>query len=387
MDDTKRYERLLQRYRDGDISRRGFFGLLGVAGLATGVVGTGLTAAGRSAMAAAAADPVTVRFDGWGGVMSEAFRKFAFTPYEEKTGNDVVDGTFASGDEFLTRVKAGQPGEYNIFLASGVFDYARYINLGYGVTLNEDNIPNLKLLLPALQQPYRDVTGGTLSAVPYDYGTTGIAYNRDHISDEEVKELGAKILWSEKYAGKIGGWNDWRTRIWYGALATGQDPNNIQDMDAVWEALRTHRKGLLKYWTSGAELMNLLASGEIYLTEAWSGRVAALQQQGENIGYFNPKGVFSWQECLMVLKGSPMAATEELLNFMLEPEVAIAVAEGQNYPPALDPQKVDLGEEIPKLPAFDPTGKLEDLTFAKPDYWNGNEQEWSKMFGRIEKGY
>lgn len=387
MDDSKRYERLLERYRNGDISRRGFMGLLGMAGIATGVVGGGLTLAGRQAMAQAAANPVSVRFDGWGGVTSEAFRKYAFNPYEQKTGNKVVEGTFASGDEFLTRVKAGQAGEYNVFHASGVFDYARYVGLGYGVELNEDNIPNLKLVMPALMKPYREVTNGTLSAAPYDYGTTGIAYNRDHVSDEEVKEMGARILWADKYKNKIGGWNDWRTRIWYGALATGQDPNNIQDMDAVWEALRDHRKNLLKYWTSGAELMSLLASGEIWLTEAWSGRVAALQQQGHNIGYFDPKNSFAWQECLMVLKGSPMEATEQLVNFMLEPEVAIAVAEGQNYPPSLDPTKVDLGDKIPKLPAFDPTGQLADLTFAKPEYWNSHEQEWSKMFGRIEKGY
>ncbi|SOD97175.1 extracellular solute-binding protein [Caenispirillum bisanense] len=387
MDDSKRYERLLERYRNGDVSRRGFFGLLGMAGIATGVVGGSLTLAGRQAMAQAAANPISVRFDGWGGVTSEAFRKYAFNPYEKATGNKVVEGTFASGDEFLTRVKAGQEGEYNVFHASGVFDYARYVGLGYGVELNEKNIPNLALVMPALMKPYREVTNGTLSAAPYDYGTTGIAYNRDHVSDEEVKEMGAKILWSEKYKNKIGGWNDWRTRIWYAALATGQDPNNIQDMDAVWESLRDHRKNLLKYWTSGAELMSLLASGEIYLTEAWSGRVAALQQQGHNIGYHDPKNGFAWQECLMVLKGSPMEATEQLVNFMLEPEVAIAVAEGQNYPPSLDPTKVDLGAKVPKLPAYDATGQLADLTFAKPEYWNSNEQEWSKMFGRIEKGY
>lgn len=387
MDDTKRYERLLDRFQNGDVSRRSFFGLLGMAGLATGVVGAGLTAAGRQAMAAAAAKPESVRFDGWGGVTSEAFRKFAFNPYEEKTGIKVVEGTFASGDEFLTRVKASQPGEFNVFHASGVFDYARYAGLDYTVALNEANIPNLKTVMTALQAPYRAVTNGTLSAVPYDYGTTGIAYNRDHISDEEVKKLGAKILWAEAYKGKIGGWNDWRTRIWYGALATDQDPNDIKDIDAVWAALREHRKGILKYWTSGAELMSLLASGEIYVTEAWSGRVAALQAQGHNIGYHDPKNGFAWQECLMALKGSPMDAVEELLNFMLKPEVAIAVAEGQNYPPSLDPTLVPLGDKIAKLPAFDPTGKLEHLTFAKPAYWNTNEQDWSKMFSRIEKGY
>ena len=67
--------------------------------------------------------------------------------------------------------------------------------------------------------------------------------------------------------------------------------------------------------------------------------------------------------------------------------VAIAVAEGQNYPPSLDPTKVDLGDKIPTLPAFDPSGKLEHLTFANPAYWNGNEADWSKKFGRVQKGY
>ena len=79
--------------------------------------------------------------------------------------------------------------------------------------------------------------------------------------------------------------------------------------------------------------------------------------------------------------------SETLLNFMLEPEVAIAVAEGQNYPPSLDPQKVDLGDKVPTLPAFDPTGTLSELNFFDPDYWNGHEEEWSKMYGRVERGY
>ncbi len=223
--------------------------------------------------------------------------------------------------------------------------------------------------------------------MPYDYGTTGIAYNKDQISDDEAQEKGADLLIDEKYKGKIGGWSDWRTRIWMAALQTGQDPNDIKDMDAVWDAVRKHRDLALKYWTSGAELMSLLAENEIYTTEGWSGRIYALQEQGHPIGYMDPKNGYGWQECLFVLKGSPMEACEELLNFMLEPNVAIAVAEGQNYPPSLDPTKVDLGEKIPKLPAFDPKGTLENLTFADPAYWNGHEQEWSKTFGRIQKGY
>ena len=167
----------------------------------------------------------------------------------------------------------------------------------------------------------------------------------------------------------------------------GQDPNNIEDIEAVWDAIRSHRDLALKYWASGAELMSLLAEEEIYVTEGWSGRIAALQQQGHDIGYYDAPGSFAWQECLHVIKGSPVEACEELLNFMLAPETSIAVAEGQNYPPALDGTKVDLGEKVPTLPAYDSTGTLASLTFADPNYWNGNEAEWSETFSRVQRGY
>ncbi len=380
MENSKRYQRLLERYKNGDIDRRTFLGLIGAAGVAYGVVSP-------FSRYAAAATPDQVRFDGWGGVVSEAFREHAFNPYEQKTGIKVVDGTFGGGDEYLARVRSSQPGEYNLAHLSGVFDYARYHGLGLTTTINEDNVPNLQYVIPKLIDVFRKVSDGALSCVPYDYGTTGVAYNRKHISDDEAKEKGASLLIDEKFKGKIGGWGDWRTRIWYGALQSGQDPNGATDMEAVWNAIRTHRDLALKYWGSGAELMSLLAEEEIYTTEGWSGRIYALREQGHDIGYMDPPNGYGWQECIFVIKGSPMEACEELLNFMLEPATSIAVAEGQNYPPALDPNKVDLGEKIPTLPAFDPTGTLESLTFADPAYWNGNEQEWSKEFGRIQRGY
>jgi hypothetical protein len=52
--------------------------------------------------------------------------------------------------------------------------------------------------------------------------------------------------------------------------------------------------------------MSLLANEEIYATVAWSGRVAALQQEGHPIGYLSPKGTYSWMEYLFVLKGTDL---------------------------------------------------------------------------------
>ena len=92
MDNTKRFERLLERYRNGDLERRTFLGLIGAAGLAYGVQ-TPFAGMARAQTVS------QVRFDGWGGVVSEAFRRHAFDPYTEATGISVVDGTLSGADE------------------------------------------------------------------------------------------------------------------------------------------------------------------------------------------------------------------------------------------------------------------------------------------------
>jgi spermidine/putrescine transport system substrate-binding protein len=377
----ERMEEAQERLDAGRINRRDFVRMLGIAGAAVGLVGGPFT---KSLFAAE-----SIRFDGWGGIVSEAFRKHAFEPFTAATGIKVIDGEFGDMDSYLTRVKASYPpgGEYNLAHLSAVFDYARYVDLGFGVVLDESKIPNLKNVMEAMITPLRTITDGALSAVPYDLGQTGIAYNTKYVSAAKAEELGADLLWDKELSGKLGSWGgDFRTNMWYAALHTNQSPNDIKDLDAVWNALREQREMVKKYWGSGAELMSLLANEEIYATVAWSGRVAALQQQGHPIGYLSPPGTYSWMEYIFVLKGTDLEVAQKLLNFMLEPSAAIAVAEGQNYPPSLDPTKVEMTEEIKKLPAFDPTGKLTGYVFAVPEYWNSHQVEWAEKWDRIKAG-
>ena len=380
----EKLDRVYDAYKNGNLSRRHFLKYLGMAGASLGLVGAPFSGAIRDAWAAK-----SIRFDGWGGSVSEAFRKHAFKPFTKATGIKVVDGEFGDMNSYLTRVKASYPpgGEFNIAHLSAVFDYARYAELGFASLLDESKIPNLKNVMTSMIKPLREITKGTLSAVPYDLGQTGIAYNTKHISKEKAEKLGASLLWDKSLKDKLGSWGgDFRTNMWYAALHTGQSPNNMTDLKAVWAALREQRGLMKKYWASGAELMSLLANEEIYATVAWSGRVAALQQEGHPIGYLSPKGTYSWMEYLFVLKGTDLEVAQQLLNFMLEPAAAIAVAEGQNYPPSLDPSKVELTEKIKKMPAFDPTGKLDGYLFANPAYWNANQVDWTEKWDRIIAG-
>ncbi len=374
---TRRLERLKTRYLDGGLDRRRFLALTAAActtsGLAARWIGPALAAAKE------------VRFDGWGGVVQEAIDRYAFTPYTAKTGVRVVQGNFGKESEILNKVRVSRPGEYQIIHSLGLDNYKRYVDAGFNAEINEANIPNMALVIEAMITPYRKITP-KLSAVPFDYGTTGIAYNTEIIAPEEAKAKGCKLLIDPAYEQRISGLNDMQTRVWYGALLTGQDPNAIVDIDAVWEMVRTQTRLAKKFWNSGAELMDLLAKGEVAVTDAWSGRVAALQAQGAPIGYIDPPHSLGWMEDMLVLKGAPLAECEELINFMLEPATAIAVAEGQNYPSSLDPKKVKMTEKIEALPAFDPTGSMASLTFADPIYWGQHIDGWTKQWDRIRKG-
>jgi len=380
----EKLDRVHDAYKNGKLSRRHFLKYLGLAGACIGLTASPFGQVVRNAWGAK-----SIRFDGWGGNVSEAFRKYAFTPFTKATGIEVIDGEFGDMNSYLTRVKASYPpgGEFNIAHLSAVFDYARYVDLGFSAVLDETKIPNLKNVMSAMIEPLKKITKGTLSAVPYDLGQTGIAYNTKHISKENAEKLGVALLWDKELKDKLGSWGgDFRTNMWYAALHTGQSPNNMTDLKAIWAALSEQRDLMKKYWSSGAELMSLLANEEIYATVAWSGRVAALQQEGHPIGYLSPKGTYSWMEYLFVLKGTDLAVAEKLLNFMLEPDCAIAVSESQNYPPSLDPSKVKMPEKIQKMPSFDPTGKLEGYLFADPAYWNAHQVEWTEKWDRIKAG-
>ncbi len=376
-------DEVYETYRQGGLSRREFVKYLGITGAALGVMG-GPFGLVRNALAAK-----SITCHSWGGSTSEALRKYAFDPFTKATGIEVVDAAFTGMDAFLTQVKASIPpgGEFNIAHLSAVFDYARYTELGFGVVLDETKIPNLKNVMSKMTDTLRGITQGTLSAVPYDLGQTGIAYNLNKIPKEKAEELGVKLLFDESLKGKLGSWGgDFRTNMWYAALYTGQSPNDIKDLDAVWDALKKQRGLMKKYWESGSELMSLLGNGDIDATVAWSGRVAALQKEGHPIGYLSPKGTYSWMEYMYVLKGTDLDVAQKLLNFMLEPSAAIEVAKGQNYPTSLDPTKVPMPEEIQKLPAYDPTGKLDGYLFADPAYWNRHQVEWAEKWDRIMAG-
>ena len=63
-------------------------------------------------------------------------------------------------------MKTANPGDFQIIHSSGVEYYKRYADGGFLTEINEANIPNLKLVMPAMIEPFRKITP-KLSCAPW----------------------------------------------------------------------------------------------------------------------------------------------------------------------------------------------------------------------------
>jgi spermidine/putrescine transport system substrate-binding protein len=380
MDDTTKYRRWLERYLNRGLDRRNFLAGLGAAGLAYGLAGGPMALLGQAARAQAKDH---IRYDGFGGTVDKAVGDYALDPFTKKTGIRVDRGSYGGMDEFLTKVKASAPGEYNVFLCTDQFNYKRFSDLGYAVELDEAKIPNLKNCMPVTVDLYRKLSNGKLSAVPYVYSVTCYAYNTEKVDGAYVDKAGIDVLIDPKFKGKIVGDINWASRIWIAAQQSGQDPNGIKDFDKILEFLRKSKEVVLKYYSSGAEQMSLLANDEAWIGDVWAGRVAILKRQGKPLKTIVPPNARTYVGNMYVLKGSPMDAAHELLNFMLEPDAAIAVSKALAYPTVIDPTRFKLPEEITSLAGFDPTGTLSGVKLEDAAYWTQHALDWQKQFQRV----
>lgn len=323
-----------------------------------------------------------LRVNSYGGSWQENMAKAAFKPFEEVFGVRIVEESHGNEEQLLAKMRAAGPGQYDVVTLN---ESGLYVGVKQGVfeELRMENIPNYDNLIPKLKEPPYD-PGPGIHSVPDIYGSVGLSYNTEHVEDTD--SWGA--LWDEAYSGRIACRDSAIYRMFITALYLGQDPNNISDVGAVYDALKEQRDVVFKYWGGVSECQALLANREAWAADFLGGRSVVLQDQGEPIAYVLPKeGARGFVDCVAIGKGSEKRYTAEVfLNFLLDVEVATKLAEFTKYPHCLDARKVEATEEIKRLPAYDPSGTLSSVVFTDYEYMEANRKEWEKNWTRIKVG-
>lgn len=196
-------------------------------------------------------------------------------------------------------------------------------------------------------QIWTDENQTSLYMVPAVYNYDSIGYNPDVLSAEEANTWTA--LFDEKWKGKSGLNVDPLIAIGQAILAMNSlglmqvsNPGNpsAAEIDEAAKFLISKKKDgqFRALWGDFGELVNLLASGEMVVCDAWQPAVMAVKAQGKPCTYATPReGYRAWAIGPSMLKGTPnRAAVIAYADFWLSGEPGIAVTEQGYYSPSVN---------------------------------------------------
>ena len=242
--------------------------------------------------------------------------------FEEKYGIEVIYDTFDNNEVMYSKLKSGGV-NYDVVIPS---DYMieRMISEGMLEKLNYDNIPNFKYI----PEKYRNLSYDETNeyTVPYTVSYVGLIYNTTMV--DEVPDSWT-ALWDEKYTNNILMYNNPRDAFAIAQSLLGMDYNT--ESEVAWRAaaqLLKEQKSVSPVYVND-EVFLKMEAGEAALAPYYVGDFLTMQENNPDLAFVYPKeGVNYFLDAACVLKGTKNKLAAELyINFLNEPEVALANAE------------------------------------------------------------
>lgn len=279
-------------------------------------------------------------------------------PNFEKQFNVKVNyDVFESNEELLAKIQPGNPG-YDVIVPS---DYMVEIMIAEGLLepLNMGNIPNFKNVDQRFVDPPYDP--GNKYCVPYQWGTTGIGYNRATVGgdidswDAMFKpQAGMRIGFLEDMRGTIGA-----ALIYLGYEVNTTDEKQIEEAKNLILSVKDQIVAFAP--DNGQDLLN---QGEVDIQHEYVGDILQIQEENEDFQYVIPKeGSIIWTDNLCIPKGAPhKEMAETFINYILDPQVGADIA---NYTFYGSPNKATLEQDL-----IDPEARENPAIYPPEDVMN-----------------
>lgn len=283
----------------------------------------GLAVVSTHRLARAAGDPVVLTWAGyevpemWGG-------------YKAKHDSGPSFTNFANLEEALLKVRSG-------FQADAVHpcveETGRWVDSKAILPLDTSKLSHWGDLFDELKTQAGVLMNGQSWVAPVDWGNNSVTYRTDQV---QVEEESYKMLFDERYAGKIAMQDDWPA-VTFAGLALGYtNPYDMSDEQlAAAKALLVKQKPWVRfYWTAPAEVMQAMGAGEVVIASSWNDVPATLQAQGVPVKYAKPKeGIVTWSCGLSHLAGGAAdpALVYDYIDAMLAPETGKFLIEAYGF--------------------------------------------------------
>lgn len=268
--------------------------------------------------------------------------------FEKQTGIKVIYDVFDNNEILEAKLIAGNSG-YDIVVPSNAF-LAKQIRANLYQPLDKTKLPHWQNLNSKLMKVLEGNDPENKYAVPYMWGTIGIAYNVDKVkailgdnAPVDSWDLVFKVENIEKLKSCGVAFLDSPTEMLPAAMKflgldpTVPDATHIKDAQALFLKIRPY----VAYFHSSKNIMDL-ANGNICVSVGYSGDLQQSKQRaieaknGINIQYVIPKeGASSFFDMMAIPKdASNPEAAHKFIDFMLQPEIIAEITDYIRFPNA-----------------------------------------------------
>jgi spermidine/putrescine-binding protein len=327
-------ERLPLQLDRGEISRREFLtravglGLsLGSAGMLVAACG-GRESTGRNAGEGSRANsdlgPIEkeLHIYNW----SDYIAATTVPNFEKEFGVKVSYDTYESAEEMLAKLQAGATG-YDLIMPTGYL-VPVLVASDLIVPLDRKYLTNWANLSPIFQN--LPVDPDNTYTVPWQWGTTGIAYRTDKLK-VPVDSWG--VFQDPRLHQKMTMMDDEREVIGAMLRYRGHSLNSIdprQLAQAKKDAIEAKKH--LKAYIS-APVKAQLISGDVWIAQLWNGDTGQARAEQPHLAYVIPKeGCTIWNDSMCIPRGAVnKRAAHEWMNYILRPDVGAALSEATGF--------------------------------------------------------
>ena len=229
------------------------------------------TAATLVSGAAMAADDGLVVLD-WSGYEDEGF----FQKYIAQHGDAPTYSFFGEEEEAFQKLRAGFRADVSHPCSQSV---SKWLEAGLLEPLDTSRIDLWDDVNAEMKEAFK--FDGAYYLLPMDWGTTALTYRTDMVDMAKMNSLA--VFLDPAYAGRIALPDNVDDIYALGYLANGvTDWTKATDADfeaaSAW--LRQAHQNVRTYWADGAELAQLMGSGEVVVSWAWSETPATMAAEG-----------------------------------------------------------------------------------------------------------
>lgn len=292
----------------------------------TNASSSGGTNSATSAGGAGSSGQKTLVVANWKGYGSDA--DYGAPVFEKMYNCKVVHQYFTSEDEMLTMLQTGGMGKIDVLLPNST-----YIKTAYDEGLIQPIDTSKLTNYASLDNTWKNFSDANINdktyAVPWTWGTTSLGYNPTLVKE---KITSWSSLWSPKYAGKIGFFDDYETAIMTAALYLKEPDPMKPDLDKVKAALQQLKKNTKVLWSSYDDYLKPYSANEIAIGNMWTGTATQLSKGKHPVTYITPdEGTIGWGDFWAIAKNAPdYDLSLKWIDFMTGEQFQTAFATGEN---------------------------------------------------------